>query len=50
MATHLYEPHSHGDQPTAVTALSGPALNRLALTATLHCLSGCAVGEVLEGP
>jgi len=26
---------------------SGPALNRLALSATLHCLTGCAIGEVL---
>ena len=25
----------------------GVSLNRLAFTATLHCLSGCAVGEVL---
>jgi hypothetical protein len=25
----------------------GASLNRLALTATLHCLSGCAVGEVM---
>jgi hypothetical protein len=25
----------------------GPSLNRLAFTATLHCLSGCAIGEVL---
>lgn len=25
----------------------GPSLNRLALSATLHCLSGCATGEVL---
>jgi hypothetical protein len=24
-----------------------PSLNRIALLATLHCLSGCAVGEVL---
>jgi hypothetical protein len=24
-----------------------PSLNRLALSATIHCLSGCAVGEVL---
>ncbi|MBS1676449.1 MAG: DUF4396 domain-containing protein [Actinobacteria bacterium] len=24
-----------------------PGLNRLALSATVHCLSGCAIGEVL---
>jgi hypothetical protein len=28
-------------------AAGGPSLNRLALSATVHCLSGCAVGEVL---
>ena len=26
---------------------SGAALNQLALSATLHCLTGCAIGEVL---
>ena len=26
---------------------TGPALTRLAVTATLHCLTGCAIGEVL---
>jgi hypothetical protein len=26
---------------------AGRALNRLALSATLHCLTGCAIGEVL---
>src|SRR5881392_3388433 len=26
---------------------SGEALNRLAITATNHCLTGCAIGEVL---
>ncbi len=25
----------------------GPALTRLAVTATLHCLTGCAIGEIL---
>ena len=29
--------HGHG----------GPSLNRLAFSATLHCLTGCAIGEVL---
>ena len=28
-------------------AASTPDLNRLALSATLHCLTGCAIGEVL---
>jgi hypothetical protein len=31
----------HTERPT------GAALTRLAITATLHCLTGCAIGEVL---
>jgi len=31
----------HGELPTG-----GAALNGIALTATLHCLTGCAIGEV----
>ena len=27
--------------------LTGPALTRAAVSATLHCLTGCAIGEVL---
>jgi uncharacterized protein DUF4396 len=33
-------------QSAAHVETSGPALNRLALTATTHCLTGCAIGEV----
>jgi hypothetical protein len=32
--------HAHADQQS-------PSLNRVALAATWHCLSGCAIGEVL---
>lgn len=35
----------HGDH--AHHSLTPTSLNRLALSATLHCLSGCAIGEVL---
>lgn len=35
--------HGHG----AHGAHAGPSLNRLAFSATVHCLSGCATGEVL---
>lgn len=35
-----HEHHSHARS-------HGVSLNRLAFTATLHCLSGCAIGEVL---
>ena len=31
----------------ATHELSGPALTRAAVSATLHCLTGCAIGEVL---
>ena len=34
--------HAGGHQPT-----SGKELTRLAVSATLHCLTGCAIGEVL---
>jgi hypothetical protein len=36
------EYHGHHAMPT-----SGGALTRVALSATLHCLTGCAIGEVL---
>ena len=34
--------HHHHDLPT-----SGGALSAVALSATLHCLTGCAIGEIL---
>ena len=34
--------HGHHEMPT-----SGSGLTRVALSATLHCLTGCAIGEVL---
>jgi hypothetical protein len=38
LTTHNHAPgHAHG----------GQSLNRLAVTATAHCLTGCAIGEVL---
>jgi hypothetical protein len=37
--------HAHGD--TAQAHGAGTSLNGLAFSATLHCLSGCGVGEVL---
>lgn len=40
--THEHQHAAGGQAPT-----KGVSLNRLAFTATLHCLSGCAVGEVL---
>ena len=36
--------HEHGKEHPQST---GPSLNRVAFSATVHCLSGCAIGEVL---
>ncbi len=40
-AGHDHAGHHHAARP------SGAALNRTAFTATVHCLTGCAIGEVL---
>lgn len=42
-ATHHYQ-HGHAHQGKETPP---PSLNRLAMSATLHCLTGCAIGEVL---
>ena len=39
--------YTAGMDHTMHAAPAGPALNRLAVSATLHCLTGCAIGEVL---
>jgi hypothetical protein len=40
--------HAHASHASAHGApASGRALTRLAVVATLHCLTGCAIGEVL---
>lgn len=39
--------HPHHDEARAEAHAAGVSLNRLAFTATVHCLSGCATGEVL---
>ncbi|MEY2536116.1 MAG: hypothetical protein QOF29_4026, partial [bacterium] len=38
--------HAHGEQHEHELP-SGRALDLVALSATLHCLTGCAIGEVL---
>ncbi|SEQ71876.1 DUF4396 domain-containing protein [Microlunatus flavus] len=38
---------THHDQAHHDQAPTGRALTRLAVSATLHCLTGCAIGEVL---
>ncbi len=44
---HEHHAHAHPTEAHAHAHAHGASLNRLAFTATLHCLSGCAVGEVL---
>src|SRR5690348_4137129 len=39
---HAQHEHGHHELPT-----SGRALDAMAFSATLHCLTGCAIGEVL---
>jgi Domain of unknown function (DUF4396) len=39
--SHAAHAHDHHEMPTEGTALTG-----LAVSATLHCLTGCAIGEV----
>ena len=44
MVDHTHHHHQH---PAGAPASDRAALNRLAFSATLHCLTGCAIGEVL---
>jgi hypothetical protein len=41
MESHAAHAHDHHEMPTEGAALTG-----LAVSATLHCLTGCAIGEV----
>ncbi len=41
-AAEVHQHHHHEHQPP-----EGRALTRTAVSATLHCLTGCAIGEVL---
>jgi hypothetical protein len=43
MTTDTHSAHGHSHE----LPRSGRALNAVALSATLHCLTGCAIGEVL---
>jgi hypothetical protein len=45
--TSMHTQHSRRDPAHAQAHARGISLDRLAVTATLHCLSGCATGEVL---
>ena len=41
----MSDPHAHHHHGDAAAA--APSLNATAFSATLHCLTGCAIGEVL---
>ncbi len=45
MVDHAHHHHHHHEVRGDATSKAG--LNRLAFSATLHCLTGCAIGEVL---
>src|SRR4051794_23104570 len=42
-ATQAHDHHGHHHEMPS----SGPELTSLAVSATLHCLTGCAIGEVV---
>jgi hypothetical protein len=48
---HHHDSHAHPDHGNTGMAAGhgahGGSLNRLALSATLHCLTGCSIGEVI---
>jgi hypothetical protein len=46
-ASHSGHTHSHHEPRVEAAAAATPSLNRIALSATIHCLTGCAIGEVL---
>ncbi len=46
MAAHAHHGDAHGHDHHELPA-SGRALDAVALSATLHCLTGCAIGETL---
>jgi hypothetical protein len=55
MSTHAHHNHEHAHPPTGAhhghhhgaPPAGGRELTRNAVSATLHCLTGCAIGEVL---
>jgi hypothetical protein len=44
--THEHQEHEHHEHHHHELPTSGRALSGVALSATLHCLTGCAIGEV----
>jgi hypothetical protein len=44
---HAHHDHAHHEHAGHDHSAHGGSLNRVALSATAHCLTGCAIGEVL---
>jgi hypothetical protein len=44
---HAHHDHAHHEHAGQDHSAHGGSLNRVALSATAHCLTGCAIGEVL---
>jgi hypothetical protein len=44
---HAHHDHAHDEHAGHDHSAHGGSLNRVALSATAHCLTGCAIGEVL---
>ena len=53
MSTHTTDDHQHADDhqqaddPHGDDPHAGGGLNRMAASATLHCLTGCSIGEIV---
>ena len=47
MTSSLYLPSEMNHDPREMNHEAAPSLNRTAFQATVHCLTGCAIGEVL---
>ena len=47
MSFAAHPAHHHPSRHNQGHETETPSLNRLAVAATLHCLTGCAIGEVL---
>src|ERR687890_228794 len=46
MEAHAHAPRDHGGHQHHELPTSGPELTGVAVSATLHCLTGCAIGEI----
>jgi hypothetical protein len=46
MEAHAHAPAHHGEHPHHEMPTEGRALTQVSISATLHCLTGCAIGEV----